>query len=147
MSDDNCPFLSFDCIDSEYTPDRVTQYLTFKVRLNGGVFSGGTEFVTTARALEHFVEELKEFYKSLNNSPELIAGWGEDLYFSLTFSKYGLRGNVLLECELKQRSTGTHFDSVHVYRNIELSRVDEIARSFEWVLKGEGVDTTTIAWM
>ena len=41
-------------------------FLSSEVKLNKGLFSGGTTFETTARPVEHFVDELNEFYKSLN---------------------------------------------------------------------------------
>ena len=145
MSDnENHNFLFFDYKGSEYTPDKVTRYLSFNVKLYYGPFSGETEFETTARSLEHFVKELNQFSKSLNTSPKFIAGRGEDLYFSLTFSKYGLRGHVLLECELRQPGTGTNFNSVHAYQSMELNEFDETVRSFQWVLDHEERSTITI---
>jgi len=133
--------LSFGYKGCEYTPDRTRRYSAFEVKADDGVFAGKTEFETTSEPIQHFAQELDEFYKSFSNNPVFVAGTGDDVLFRLVISKHDWRGNVAVECEIKRGSLGNSFDSVHTYNVVELTKVDELARFFHRVLISEDPET------
>jgi len=70
-------------------------YLRGEVEDEG--YTGWTDFVVAEDDLKSFLNQLKEFSKDFDGTPELKAGWGEEIYFQIRFEKWRSAGMLWVE--------------------------------------------------
>jgi hypothetical protein len=63
-------------------------------------YAGWTEFVVAEEDLRAFFEELKDFAKEFKGSPELKAGWRNEVYFRVRFEKWKPTGSLWVGGEI-----------------------------------------------
>lgn len=127
--EDDKNYLQLTYRGSEWTPDRVTRYMVFSVRIRSGDFTGATEFETTSQYIEYFKGQLLAYHSSLGKTdvPELQCGWGDCVLFFLKLSPH------FLECKVVA-STVPYSNSVHVFQGMEFNKIAEMALFFKYAL-------------
>jgi hypothetical protein len=63
-------------------------------------FTGWSDFVVAEYYLRSFTEELRDFAKEFKGTPELRAGWGDEVYFRLRLEKWKATGVLWIDGEV-----------------------------------------------
>lgn len=144
MSDKENYTILLDYRGTERTPDGISGFASFCVSAKSIGFSGQTDFDATEDQIVSFVQKLDVFYKTLEPDIEFIAGWGTDVYFSLSFSRLDRRGNIELACKIRKPSLGARFDEIQIYQTVELQQIEKLSRFLRGIVTFGSPDTLSI---
>lgn len=80
-------------------PDKGN-YFYLRGEAKDGGYTGWSDFVVAESDLRAFFAELEDFGKEFRGTPELRAGWPDEVYFRLRLKKWKISGALWVDVEI-----------------------------------------------